>query len=662
MIKALESYNKKDLMKMAGRTSIVRKENSVVSDDFTVTKKATATISKNFVALQNSFNIILANSINIKALQEAQAKKATSSSLSEGIVAPSGGKIVGAEELSGTINVLGKYFEQLTKLFDNLDITPPKEDDEEDGVSKKGKGRKSKGRRRSRNMRGRGPLGKALGIFDTALDVADDVIDEGDEPVVERGRSASRGILKGAAISVGIAGAGYLASKAFSSKPSIKETEADKRLKQSVAKTASVPAARVPSPINNNSYSSRFADYLADTFENVKSYIGGIVGSIFGGDDDGGDYYPDDGGAGEGMTGNAQIAMNYFTSPEGGEWTMEQAAGIIANLQAESGLNPNAFNSAGGGQGAVGIAQWRGERQTRFQQTYGKPIRGSSLQEQLAYVNWEFNNTETKAATALRQATTVEQATDVFYRLYERAGSHDRSFGKRISNARAIMEVANNPGNPDGVGLVSPLPGVNANSEFGNRMHPTLGVRKMHNGLDFPADEGTPILAAGSGTVVSAAAAGTAGNQVIIDHGGGISTKYMHMSAFSVKTGAQVNQGQIIGRVGSTGRSTGPHLHFEVLRNGRPENPRAYLNVKPLTLEKVFGPTPMARDPAKARKYFESLRGSPRRGNGSLIMMNNQPAPYSPSSFFPNVTPKGGTRSSNPSFADFYSSYHGVNK
>ena len=651
---------------MAGRTSIVRKENSVVSDDFTVTKKATATISKNFVALQNSFNIILANSINIKALQEAQAKKATSSSLSEGIVAPSGGKIVGAEELSGTINVLGKYFEQLTKLFDNLDITPPKEDDEEDGVSKKGKGRKSKGRRRSRNMRGRGPLGKALGIFDTALDVADDVIDEGDEPIVERGRSASRGILKGAAISVGIAGAGYLASKAFSSKPSTKETEADKRLKQSVAKTASVPAARVPSQINNNSYSSRFADYLADTFENVKSYIGGIVGSIFGGgggDFGGGGASGDYGGAGEGMTGNAQIAMNYFTSPEGGEWTMEQAAGIIANLQAESGLNPNAFNEAGGGQGAVGIAQWRGERQTRFQETYGKPIRGSSLQEQLAYVNWEFNNTETKAATALRQATTVEQATDVFYRLYERAGSHDRSFGKRISNARAIMEVANNPGNPDGVGLVSPLPGANATSEFGRRDRPTAGASTNHKGIDFGATMGTPILAAGGGTVTFAGTKGGYGSTIEINHGGGLVTRYAHMSSFIVGNGAQVNQGQAIGRVGRTGTATGPHLHFEVLRNGRQENPRSYLNVVPATsLEKVFGPTPMARDPAKARRYFESLRGSPRRGNGSLIMMNNQPAPYSPSSFFPTMTPRGGARSSNPSFADFYSSYHGVNK
>ncbi len=652
---------------MAGRTSIVRKENSVVSDDYTVTKKATAAISNNFVALQNSFNIILANSMNIKALQETQAKKTATSSLSEGIVAPSGGKIVGAEELSGTINVLGKYFDQLTKLFDNLDINPS-EDDEDGGVNKKRRGRKSRGRGKSRNMRGRGPLGKALGIFDTALDVADDVIDEGDEPVVDRGRGAARGILKGAAISVGIAGAGYIATKAFSasSKPSTKETETDKRLKQSVAKTASVPAERVPSSINNNSYSSRFADYLSDTFDNVKSYISGIVGSIFGGD--GGDFggggaSGDYGGAGEGMTGNAQIAMNYFTSPEGGEWTSEQAAGIIANLQAESGLNPNAFNSAGGGQGAVGIAQWRGVRQTRFQEAYNKPIRGSSLQDQLAYINWEFNNTETKAGTALRQATTVEQATDVFYRLYERAGSHDTSFGKRISNARAIMEVANNPGNPDGVGLVSPVPGANATSEFGRRDRPTVGASTNHKGLDFGAEAGTPILASGSGIVSFAGTKSGFGNTIEIDHGGGLLTRYAHMSAFSVRTGAQVNQGQAIGRVGMTGTATGPHLHFEVLRNGKQENPRSYLNVVPApSLEATFGPTPMARDPQKARKYFESLKGTPRRSNGSLIMMNNQPAPYSPSSFFPNVTPKSAPRSKNANFADFYSSYHGVNR
>lgn len=657
-------------MKIAERTAIVRKENSAVSDDYTVTKKATAAISNNFVALQNSFNIILANSINIKALQEAQAKKTATSSLSEGIVAPTNGKIVGAEELSGTINVLGKYFDQLTKLFDNLDITPP-EDDEEDGVNRRRRGRKSRGGRRSRgrsrNMRGRGPIGKALGVFDTVLGVTDDVIDEGDEPVVDRGRGATRGILKGAAIGVGIAGAGYLASKAFSSKPSAKETESDKRLKQSVAKTATVPAARVPSQINNDSYSSRFADYLADTFENVKSYIGGIVGSIFSGDDGGGGYYPDDGSMGEGMTGNAQIAMDYFTSPEGGEWTREQAAGIIANLQAESGLNPNAFNPAGGGQGAQGIAQWRGPRITRFVEIYNKPVRNASLQEQLEYVNWELNNTEAAAGRSLRSATTAEEATNIIYRQYERPDEHDRSGGKRISNARAIMEVVNNPGNPDGVGLVSPLPGAKATSEFGVRTHPILGTRRMHQGLDFGADMNTPILAAGSGTVIFAGTKSGYGNTIDIDHGGGIVTRYAHMSSFIVRKGAQVNQGQSIGRVGSTGLSTGPHLHFEVHRNGKQEDPRSYLNV-------IRAPASSLMTPSRAslmanqlplstsKKYFESLRANPRRGNGSLIMMNNQPSPYSAQSFFPTMTPRGGTRSSNPSFADFYSSYHGVNR
>lgn len=655
MIKALETYNKEDLMKIAERTSIVRKD--VASDDFTITKKSTAVISNHLVALQNSFNIILTNSINIKALQEAEAKKAATSSLSEGIVAPPSANIVGAEELSGTMKVLGKYFDQLTKLFDKLDITPPEDDEEGGGVNKN-----RRGRRRSRS-RGRGKLGKALGIFDTALDVADDVIDEGDtEPTGGRGRSASKGIVKGAAISLALTGAGYLATKAFStsSKPSAKETETDKRLKQSVAKTASVPATRVPSEISNDSYSSRFADYLADTFENVKSYISGAFGTALNRDDTSNDAYYGDGGAGEGMTGNAQIAMNYLTSPEGGGWTMEQAAGIIANLQAESGLNPNAFNSAGGGQGAVGIAQWRGVRQTRFQEVYNKPIRGSSLQEQLAYINWEFNNTETRAGTALRQATTVEQATDVFYRLYERAGSHDRSFGKRISNARAIIEVANNPGNPDGVGLVSPLPGARATSEFGRRDRPTAGASTNHKGLDFGATEGTTILAAGSGIVSFAGTRGGYGNTVEIDHGGGVVTRYAHMSGFAVRTGTQVNQGQAIGRVGTTGVSTGPHLHFEVLRNGRQENPRSYLNVvrAPTSAEAIS--RPMARNPEEARRYFESLRRNPRRGNGSLIMMNNQPAPYSPSSFFPNPTPRGGPRSSNPNSSGLYNAYHGL--
>jgi murein DD-endopeptidase MepM/ murein hydrolase activator NlpD len=110
-------------------------------------------------------------------------------------------------------------------------------------------------------------------------------------------------------------------------------------------------------------------------------------------------------------------------------------------------------------------------------------------------------------------------------------------------------------------------------SGFGYRMHPILKARKFHTGVDIGAASGTPIHAAASGTVVHAARWGGYGNCIIIDHGGGVATLYGHCSSLAVSFGQQITQGQVIGYVGSTGLSTGPHLHFEVRRNGTPVNP-----------------------------------------------------------------------------------------
>lgn len=111
-------------------------------------------------------------------------------------------------------------------------------------------------------------------------------------------------------------------------------------------------------------------------------------------------------------------------------------------------------------------------------------------------------------------------------------------------------------------------------SGFGYRFHPILKRRKLHTGIDFGGPVGSPIVAAASGVVISAGYHGGYGNAVIIDHGGGISTLYGHCSRVFVQSGQRVSAGQRIAAVGSTGLSTGPHLHFEVRKNGTPINPR----------------------------------------------------------------------------------------
>jgi murein DD-endopeptidase MepM/ murein hydrolase activator NlpD len=123
--------------------------------------------------------------------------------------------------------------------------------------------------------------------------------------------------------------------------------------------------------------------------------------------------------------------------------------------------------------------------------------------------------------------------------------------------------------------LILPVEGK-ITSGFGYRTHPIFHVRKMHTGVDIGAKYGTPIHAAGGGVVVFAGRWGGYGNCVIVDHGGGLATLYGHCSSLSVGEGQTVKQGQTIARVGSTGLSTGPHLHFETRRNGRPVNPSGF--------------------------------------------------------------------------------------
>jgi murein DD-endopeptidase MepM/ murein hydrolase activator NlpD len=119
----------------------------------------------------------------------------------------------------------------------------------------------------------------------------------------------------------------------------------------------------------------------------------------------------------------------------------------------------------------------------------------------------------------------------------------------------------------------TPIDGARLSSGFGRRKHPILGYTKMHKGIDFAAPRGTPIYAAGNGTVQYAGRKGAYGNFVLIRHNTNYSTAYAHMKRVNTAKGRRVKQGQIIGYVGTTGRSTGPHLHYEIRRSGRQVNP-----------------------------------------------------------------------------------------
>ena len=144
-----------------------------------------------------------------------------------------------------------------------------------------------------------------------------------------------------------------------------------------------------------------------------------------------------------------------------------------------------------------------------------------------------------------------------------------------------IRDAINSEASSDGPvvstsGWVRPVPGA-VTSGFGSRLHPILGYYRMHTGWDMSAGSGDAISAAAGGRVILAGWFGGYGNCVVVDHGGGVSTLYAHQSSVAVSYGDSVSAGDTVGYVGSTGLSTGPHLHFEVRVDGNPVDPSGYL-------------------------------------------------------------------------------------
>lgn len=183
-----------------------------------------------------------------------------------------------------------------------------------------------------------------------------------------------------------------------------------------------------------------------------------------------------------------------------------------------------------------------------------------------------------------RSANGEGQVGDLLYAGLERGGQpraelvrwgKDGQFFEAAGNgaaARSVSVTVTSPG--AGLRMVGPVNG-RMTSGYGLRRHPILGYTRMHAGIDFGAAWGAPIFATGDGVVSYAGRHGGHGNYVRLEHGGGLGTGYGHMSRIAVSPGTRVRAGQVIGFVGSSGLSTGPHLHYEVYQNGRTVNPLA---------------------------------------------------------------------------------------
>ena len=160
-------------------------------------------------------------------------------------------------------------------------------------------------------------------------------------------------------------------------------------------------------------------------------------------------------------------------------------------------------------------------------------------------------------------------------KLTEKEISELESRGQEINNE---IVSSSGGGSYNGSKMAWPVIGYTTlSSKFGYRIHPISGEKKLHTGIDIPAPAGTPVVAANSGTVIISRYDNSYGNMVAIDHGGGIVSFYAHNTERLVKVGDKVSKGQKISTVGTTGYSTGNHLHFEVKKNGTFVDPMNYL-------------------------------------------------------------------------------------
>jgi murein DD-endopeptidase MepM/ murein hydrolase activator NlpD len=265
-----------------------------------------------------------------------------------------------------------------------------------------------------------------------------------------------------------------------------------------------------------------------------------------------------------------------------------------------SGSSFTLLSIEGGAHELIAGSKYLGENSRQFDREIRKQ---GSLKDQLDDAQHDLRKEEAKAreaervaaeerdrvtqlrgqADSERQQVAAAEAEEqqVIEGLRARRAEFEAEYAAVQEQINAEIAAATSRGNPAppqaGNGrFVWPVNGP-VTSGFGPRRHPIYGGSRMHNGIDITASSGTPIKAGDDGVVVMAGSNGGYGLWTLVDHGGGLATGYAHQSSIGVSMGQRVGRGQVIGRVGSTGASTGPHLHFEVRVNGSPVNPMSWL-------------------------------------------------------------------------------------
>lgn len=218
----------------------------------------------------------------------------------------------------------------------------------------------------------------------------------------------------------------------------------------------------------------------------------------------------------------------------------------------------------------TGIRVQQEELDARKDQLVAKVDEAKKLKEEAKAAKIYYDSMKSKKEIAL--AENKREQEDLLIQI-EKLEKDSKSLESKIRNLQSQQKGNTVIGSIN----VWPTPGYQyITSPFAYRIHPITRKKSLHTGVDIAAPNKAKIIAAGSGIVIYSGWYGAYGNSVIIDHGNGISTLYAHMSSMAVSVGKEVTAGQAIGYVGSTGWSTGPHLHFEVRKNGVPTNPLVY--------------------------------------------------------------------------------------